>query len=417
MSPRPLLHAALSLTLATSALAGDPAGQQGGDARATKALPAAPDGTLPLMHPDEQDKGAKAVESGLLWLARHQDAEGFWSTRTFDDHCAGKECSGEGEKGNNVAVTGLALLAFLGAGHTHLSKELVADPHTDKAVRFGEVVKRGLKWLMTRQDQDGCFANRGGMRMMYHHAVATLALCEAYGLTESQLFKRSAQSGLEFIAEGQNPGKGWRYTPKCGDNDTSVTGWCVMALRSGDVSGLNAPNRCFRGALAWVREVTDEDYGRVGYTAKGTGKVMILGKNEDWEHHETMTAMGMLVRTFVDPKGEKATIEAGAKLLVADVPEDARFKVDSYYWYYGSLALYQFDGPDGKHWKNWNKALRTALHSSQVDDDDSCSDGSWDVAPDRWAFEGGRAYATAMGVLALEVSYRLQAEFPGPKKK
>ena len=78
----------------------------------------------------------QAVERALDWLARHQDPDGRWDAAVarYDDgtpvqgdddftaHCPGDEvCSGVCAYWEaDTALTGLALLAYLGAGYTHL---------------------------------------------------------------------------------------------------------------------------------------------------------------------------------------------------------------------------------------------------------------------------------------------------------
>jgi hypothetical protein len=73
---------------------------------------------------------------------------------------------------------------------------------------------------------------------------------------------------------------------------------------------------------------------------------------------------------------------------------------DMYYWYYGSYAMFQMGG---RHWKAWNKAMKTAVLDSQRQD--GAHLGSWDpVGP--WGMKGGRVYSTASMVLCLEVYFR-----------
>ncbi len=55
-----------------------------------------------------------AVEAALRWLARHQEPDGHWEIRKYE---GGGVVSGG--RANDEAVTATALLAFLGAGHTH----------------------------------------------------------------------------------------------------------------------------------------------------------------------------------------------------------------------------------------------------------------------------------------------------------
>ena len=109
------------------------------------------------------------------------------------------------------------------------------------------------------------------------------------------------------------------------------------------------------------------------------------------------------------------------KILTDDLPKwdpkAARPTNDYYYWYYATLALFQFDGPGGANWKKWNKAMADTLCQNQHVRKDGCSDGSWDTeGVDRWAYAGGRVYGTAINVLTLEVYYRYASVFGSDKR-
>jgi hypothetical protein len=347
----------------------------------------------------------KAVRAALRWLARHQNHDGSWRGEEFEKRCPATKCPGTGERDYDIGLTSLAILAFLGAGNTQDSGD----------GKFGENVRAGLKWLLSQQDREGCVGERG-MKYGYSHAVATLALAEAYGMTRADFLKAPAQKAVDFLVAAQNPGKGWRYSEKCGDNDSSVTAWAVTALEVAQLSGLKVPKAASEGALAWFEEATQPDgYYQVGYTHRGTGKVYIPGKNEQFDHHETMSAAGIVARILI--QRQKTAPELGAShLLMADLPLWKPNRIDSYYWYFGSFALFQLDGPEGQKWNRWNAAMVQALIPNQKSAPDECADGSWDPSADRWGTEGGRVYTTAMNALTLETSFRYPA-FTGFKKR
>jgi len=346
-----------------------------------------------------------AVTAALRWLARHQNVDGSWSAEGFSHKCVNGKCSGTGERDYDVGVTSLSLLAFLGAGYTQVSKDELVDPAVPgQTLRFGDVVKRALQWLIAQQDPEGCVGERG-QKYMYNHAVAALALSEAYGMTVSVPLRDPAQKAIAFLAAAQNPGKGWRYSARSGDNDTSVTGWAVMAFKSADLSGLDYPKAAFDGALAWLNEATEQNgYYRSGYNQAGTGKVYVPGKNEQFQHHESMSAVAVMSRIFIQKKREPAL--TAVNLLVSDLPAWKAGQVDFYYWYYSSLALFQYDGPKGPFWMKWNEPMKNALVPTQKTEKSGCENGSWDPSVDRWGFEGGRVYAAAINCLTLEVYYR-----------
>jgi hypothetical protein len=353
----------------------------------------------------ETKETESAVLAALRWLARHQNADGSWSAEGFNHKCVNGKCSGGGERDYDTGVTALSVLAFLGAGYSQVSRDEFVDPAVPGlTLRFGDVVKRSLQWLIAHQDPEGCVGERG-QKHMYNHAVAALALSEAYGMTVSQPLREPAQRAIDFLVNAQNPGKAWRYSAKSGDNDTSVTGWAVMALKSAELSGLEFPRSAYEGALNWLNEATERNgYYRVGYTQAGTGKVYVPGKNEQFSDHPSMSAVAVMSRIFIQKKRDPAL--AAVNHLMGDLPAWKPGEVDFYYWYYASLALFQYDGPKGAFWRKWNEPMKNAILPAQKTGAAGCENGSWDPAADRWGFEGGRVYAAAINCLTLEVYYR-----------
>ena len=89
--------------------------------------------------------------------------------------------------------------------------------------------------------------------------------------------------------------------------------------------------------------------------------------------------------------------------------DEAKGSIDMYYWYYGTLAMFQMGG---EHWERWNKNLKNVVIDNQIKE--GCTEGSWDPK-DPWGDEGGRVYSTALMTLCLEVYYRYPKVF-GAKK-
>lgn len=352
-----------------------------------------------------------AVAAALAWLARHQSADGHWKCAGFGERCAGAACAGAGDADFDVGVTGLAILAFLGAGHA---------PNAF-GPGYGPVVQKGVDWLIAQQTPNGTFG-KACNKEMYNDAIATYALVEAYGATGNGFTGKAAQNGIDALVQAKNPYKAWRYTPKCGENDTPISTWCAVALAAAERADLNVGHSSLVEAKAWIDEATNKDVGRVGYQCleDANEKVSSPGKNEDFRNHETSAAEGMIVRLLVDGDRKDPCLELATKLLARDLPVwDAKRKtIDYYAWYHETLALFLYDGPDSgrphKAWEAWNAALQAALLTHQRTKAEGCAEGSWD-ADDRWGWAGGRVYATAMGAMTLETYYR----FPGvrPRKK
>jgi hypothetical protein len=117
-----------------------------------------------------------------------------------------------------------------------------------------------------------------------------------------------------------------------------------------------------------------------------------------------------MTRIFVKgPRGDPV-VRASMDLCLGDLPEwDAKdLKVDFYYWYYATFAMFQFDGPKGQYWNRWNEKIKEALIHKQIAIEKDCRSGSWEPV-DRWVSEGGRVYMTAVGALTMEVYYRYPA--------
>ena len=403
---------------------------------------------LPGRSPDRETVTTdKAVRHGLLWLCRHQNPDGSWSPKTMHDRCDPQSpCLDPKLVANDhydEGLTALALLAFLGAGHSHNSQASIVDSVRGKRYALGEVVRKGLQWLRDRQNPDGSFSK--DRAFLYNEALATMALSEAYGMTGAKYWREPAQRGIDFVERAQRPSPtsgsarwGWRYGSRDDveheigsatdpdrmrqlyDADTSVTTWCVMALKSAELSKLTVDPASLAGALDFAKYVTADD-GSVGYLDRASAGAVLSGPfSEGFTYHPTtMCALGMCIRIFAAHDPTDPILDRSASRIVADLPavaKDGR-SIDYYYWYYASLALNQLDGPDsprksGKYWNPWNKAMVDALLALQDGTQGSCREGGW-IMNDRWASASGAGaiYATAMSVLTLEVYYRYPNAF------
>ncbi len=354
-------------------------------------------------------KSQVAVDLALEWLSNHQSPGGHWDSDGFQDLCKVNQCSAPGESVYDPAQSGLALLCFLGAGETHNSGQ------------HKETVGRGLRYLTGIQDGEGCFGPQVGHQWTYNHMCAALAMVEAYGMTGSPIFERPAQRGVNFVHKSQNPYLAWRYGIRDGENDTSVTGWAVMVLKSAKMAELKVDAGAFRGAMAWIEKMTDPKTGRVGYQRRGGPPARTQDMQEKFpaDQSESLSGVGLLVRIFAgqDP-ARNEFIKKGAALMAKKPPRwdvDAG-AIDFYYWYYATLSMFQVGG---KYWPRWRAATETAIVQHQRTDVERDEVGSWDPV-DPWAPEGGRIYSTAVNCLTLEAPYRYRRVFepnPGPEDR
>jgi hypothetical protein len=338
----------------------------------------------PFSGPARSAAPDNAVTLGLEWLAAHQQRDGQWDC---DAHGGGAVY--------DTGVTALAVLAFLGAGHTDRG---------DGA--FAGNVRRGLRYLLMVQDDEGCFGARVSQNFIYAHALSTLAVTEAYATTKNPRYREPAQRGLDFIARARNPYMAWRYGVRTGENDTSVTICCVMALKSGQKAGFKVDPDAFKGALAWIDKMTDPDFGRVGYNMRGGAVARAQGLQDKFpaEKSQAMTAAGVLGRILCgeDPKSS-AMIQKGVGLMLEHRPwwDTEAGTIDMYYWYLGTLAMFQVGG---NAWRKWGENVDQAIVERQHRGE-GANAGSWDPAG-AWGPTGGRVYSTALMTMCLEVFYR-----------
>jgi hypothetical protein len=324
------------------------------------------------------------VGRGLKWLALHQAPEGHWALDAYNLHARpdvnsnrffiDPNATGKGQK-NDTAGAAFGLLPFLAAGITHKPS---GKPQDDQYVK---TVGRALTYLIRKQGKEGEFP--GGM---YAHGLATIAICEAYGLTADPMLKRPAQAALNYIILAQDTtGGGWRYQPRQG-GDTSVVGWQVMALKSGQMSGLNVPNITLKLAEKWLDSCETTDGGGFGYTGP--------------QETPTMSAVGCLCREYLGTPRRNPNLQNGVKKLMATPPAAHK---NIYYQYYATQVFHHMGG---EFWDFWNKGpggkngMRDVLVNSQD------KDGSWNPAGDGHSGAGGRIMQTSLSLLTLEVYYR-----------
>lgn len=329
-----------------------------------------------------------AVEAGLRWLAAHQAEDGSWSFLFDPDHCpqCANQCRNPGVMESNTASTGLSLLCFLGAGYTHRE-----GPYQDQ-------VSRAIYYLINKMviTSDGgdlrdvsmvtnavdnlVLVRKSGD--MYSHAIATLALCEAYAMTRDSSLKGPAQKAVDFIVYAQNEAGGWRYEPKQ-PGDLSVTGWQLMALKSGVLGRLDVPRDVWYRASEFLDSVQDEKGATYGYQQPSTNR-------------PAMSSVGLYGRLMLGwPRGHQPLLK-GSALLAREQPRDSNM----YFNYYTSQVLHHVGG---NSWKKWNPRMRNYLVSTQ--DEDGHEVGSW-YFDEAWSDRGGRLYTTTLAILTLEVYYR-----------
>ena len=119
----------------------------------------------------------EAIELGLTFLSRRQLSDGSWTLHSATEPV---------QLGSDTAATGLCLLAFQGAGYNH------------REFKYKDQVSAGIEYLLKNQKPDGDLfvplddiSNRSVW--LYSHGIASIALCEAYGMTQDPKLKDPAK--------------------------------------------------------------------------------------------------------------------------------------------------------------------------------------------------------------------------------
>ncbi|MHC4222513.1 MAG: hypothetical protein ACYSUN_00850 [Planctomycetota bacterium] len=359
-------------------------------------------------------KTEAAVERGLAWLARHQNLDGRWSGDKFTDRCKTyyrKKCQvGARFGGWDVGMTGIALLSFYAAGYR---------PHSG---RYKDTVLRAQVFTAARQRADGDFGGQGDLIGGYTRPVGTIALAEAYGTTADKEFYERAWRSAAHLVRIQYDDAGWRY--RLGGQfpgDTSVTGWNAWAIATARKIGIPVDPMGLEGSNSLIdmfsSEVTqDEEFYNTDpryffEVGRGQSFIHFTGYNAREASRPPMTAIGLICKIFMGRHRSHPYCIGAANRLLQSIPEydaeknaikyTAGAEYPSYYWYYGSLAMYQMGG---RFWRQWSRPLLTeGIPNIQIRGD-ACEHGSWDS--ENMDSIGGRIYATCMCVLTLETFYR-----------
>lgn len=368
----------------------------------------------------------QTIENGLKYLSNTQWPDGRWR---FHQQPATLKISQEmqqnGSKKCDTAATALALLSMLGAGYTH------------KDGLYKDEIQKGLEFLIQRQQtvpivgKNGVKGKTGAIFdtddavdpdeannefynfRSYAHAMATTALCEAYGLTHDPKLLPAAQAAARYVIATQNPVLGgWRYETQGLEgqphieSDTSSSGWQVMALRSAMAAEVLEPDEVIpvlNKAQRWLDRAQNPENKRYIYNPDNG----VDSKYADWKKTTpAMTAEGLFMQWCINP--DLVDSHQTIPYLLENIPGrkgDSDYATDVYYWYYGTTVMF---AQKGEAWKTWQSAIMPLLQKTQIPFDQPCG-GSWDTEKptrDKWSNIGGKHYITTMNLMIMEIYIR-----------
>ena len=301
----------------------------------------------------------QAIVNALKFIASKQIPNGSW----------------EAEPGNeSTAVTSLAVMAFLAAGHV---------PNEGP---YGRAIDRGISFVVNHQDSTGMLVTKRGHGPMYDHGISTLMLAEVIGMTEqgqAAQTRKALERAVRLILQAQkirkppNESGGWRYQHTSHDSDLSVTAWQLLALRAAKDIGCDVPVESIDRAVAYVKKCSDK---------RGFGYQPGQGSRS------SMTASGILALQVCGHHEDKE-VAVGIEFLKR---QPLRFEDGWFFYgvYYNAISTYKFGGED---WLQTKANLFDELLKHQD------PAGSWQAHNNELV--QGPVYAASLSVLALTVEY------------
>ena len=179
---------------------------------------------------------------------------------------------------------------------------------------------------------------------MYSQGLATMAPCQAYGMSKAygmpdETAASAARLRRGLYPAGTEPSTGGCTTPGQ-SGDTSVFGWQIMAQDAAD----GRPAGRFAGL--------DNAQKRLRSVSKGEHRRFLLTYRPYREVTPTMTAVG-----FCFAAKSRGSIRKSPAVLEGKEQPDGELarpqdrSVNCYYWYYSTLAMHNFLDSD---WDAWN---------------------------------------------------------------
>jgi len=182
-----------------------------------------------------------AIDRGTVWMTGMQSKDGGWGAFDADN--------------TRALITKLPFCDF-GAVIDPPSADVTA--HIVEALALEDKAhsaeaRRGIRWLLEHQEQDGSWFGRWGANHVYGTGAAVPALVEAGVARDHPAVRRAAA----WLIAHQNPDGGWgedlrSYTDKSwigrGESTASQTAWAMLALLAAQEEGAHARAEAVRAA-------------------------------------------------------------------------------------------------------------------------------------------------------------------------
>jgi hypothetical protein len=310
----------------------------------------------------------EAVSHALKWIVTHQSPDGSWSFRHRHAQCPDDCSCGGTARDCRTGATALALMALQGASQTH------------KEGAYKRNVAAGMTFLLAQMHltdpADGTVyrGNLGQPGLAASHALATIALCEEYGMTQDRSLLEPAQLAInEIIAQQDDASGGWTSGRGPG---MALSGWNLLALKHGHMNYLVVSRMTTARAQRFFGSLSEHQ------------SLDLAGR-----------AIALRCRTLLGAGWKRPAAIADAEAIAKIGCSDGNLVYD----FFATQVMEDYGGPERDR---WDKELKNWLVSSQQKA--GHDRGSWYFPADSDAAAGGRLYCTTMATLILELHDRRQ---------
>jgi hypothetical protein len=319
-----------------------------------------------------------AVVNGLKWLKANQNPDGSWG----DD--------------DEIKMTGLALLAYLGHCETQASEE------------FGESLIRGIFYLVNIgiNNQGWLIDPNRKIIDSEAHAIGTYALGEA--LTSSKdldsvvpFTTEITRKAANYIVNMQNRRGSWDdvYDKSTDLVNTSISGWQMQAL--------NACRNIHNQPYLLV-SVIDKALHCLNSCQDEAGRFGLKSTSISDCEYGSLTGVGMLCNQIWGREQSQEVRKAANYIYLNSKLEYNGPDLDLVCYYYESQAMIRIGG---QYWNTYNQMIRDRLLSNQN------RNGSWNTPLSQRKIAASdpcnmaermraKVYRTTLCILMLEVYYR-----------
>jgi len=323
-----------------------------------------------------------AIRDAQEWLMHHQQADGGWSFDHSANNAHAGPANNPGKLKSTTGATGLAMMALLRSPDMRVRDR-----------KHAEEIQKGAKYLLKWQEKNlEAKRHPGDLRGeegdMLCQAWATVALCEAYNVSQDKTLQKLAQDAITYLESVQQADGGWGRSPGQ-PGECLVSAWNIEALKVGHLANLKISRRAVQQSITFFDSIQSDGGARYGSTKPGDGDA-------------ACTAAGLLCRMYLGKKRDDPAIGRGVAWLSQRGPATH----DVFYNYHASHVMLHWGN---REWTLWREKLTPQILAAQkLTGSYSAEKGSWFVEDERLSDAIGRLGCTALQSLTIQRQFEPQ---------